>query len=103
MRVTYSLVAVGSALMADQWAQHWAYDLSLRSGVRPGTLYPMVNRMIDEGWLQAGWENGTAESLGRPPRRWLTLTDRGRSELGAVLSAARRSKRFGRPRPGWST
>jgi PadR family transcriptional regulator, regulatory protein PadR len=95
MRKTYSLVQVAMALMADPAARHWGYDLSKRSGVRSGVLYPTLQRMLDEGWLRDGWEEqGGGTRAKRPPRRYYELTDKGKAELGAVLSEARQDARF---------
>lgn len=80
--------------MADPGGRHWGYDLSKRSGVRSGVLYPMLQRMLDEGWLQDGWEEQSEVHAKRPPRRYYKLTDKGKSELGAVLKAARQDTRF---------
>lgn len=93
MRKTHALVQVAIALLDDLNGRHWGYDLSKRSGVRGGVLYPMLTRMLDEGWLTDGWEDPTAIE-GRPPRRYYELTDAGRLELGAVLQQARRDARF---------
>jgi PadR family transcriptional regulator PadR len=95
MRRTYALVMVALALMADSTGQHWGYELSKRSGVRSGVMYPILQRMLDEGWLDDGWEDqprvGRAK---RPPRRYYELTEEGKTALGAVIAEARRDARF---------
>jgi PadR family transcriptional regulator len=95
VRKTYALVQVAAALMADASGRHWGYELSKRSGVRSGVMYPLLQRMLDEGWLADGWEDQA--QLGRakrPPRRYYGLTDEGKSALGALLAEARRDSRF---------
>jgi PadR family transcriptional regulator PadR len=94
MRKTHALVQVAMALLDDPVGQHWGYELSKRSGVRSGVLYPMLTRILDEGWLTDGWEDPTALKEKRPPRRYYELTDEGRLALGAVLDEARRDARF---------
>jgi PadR family transcriptional regulator len=81
------------ALMSDQAGLHWGYDLSRRAGVRSGVLYPLLSRMLEEGWLTDGWET-TEEARGRPPRRYYQLTDYGRRELGGLLDTAQLDPRF---------
>jgi PadR family transcriptional regulator PadR len=76
-------------------AQHWGYDLSKRSGVRSGVLYPILHRMLEEGWLDDGWEAVDRLSEKRPPRRYYELTTKGKRELGLLLSDARSDARFG--------
>lgn len=95
MRRTYALVQVALALMADASGRHWGYELSKHSGVRSGVMYPLLQRMLDEGWLHDGWE--TQVQVGRakrPPRRYYELTDQGRIALGALIAEARQDARF---------
>jgi PadR family transcriptional regulator PadR len=94
MRMTHALVQVAMVLLDDRDGRHWGYELSKRSGVRSGVLYPMLTRMLDEGWVQDGWEDPTTIRDKRPPRRYYELTDKGRKELGEVLDKARCDTRF---------
>ena len=94
MRKTKASVPVAMALLADPTGKHWGYELSKLSGVRSGVLYPMLTRMLDEGWLTDGWEDPTTIVEKRPPRRYYELTDQGRLALGAMLSDARSDARF---------
>jgi PadR family transcriptional regulator, regulatory protein PadR len=94
MRVTHSLVQVIIALMDDPGGRHWGYDLSRRSGVRSGVLYPILHRMLAEGWLTDGWEDVLEVREGRPPRRYYVVTEEGISQLGAILQRARSDSRF---------
>ncbi len=94
MRKTHALVEVAMALLEDPTDRYWGYELSKRSGVRSGVLYPMLTRMLDAGWLTDGWEDRAAIQEKRPPRRYYELTEEGRRELGAVLQEARRDARF---------
>lgn len=63
---------------------------SQKSDLRSGVLYPILARMLSAGWLTDGWEDPVTVDSGRPPRRYYQLTDRGRIELGAVVSEARK-------------
>lgn len=94
MRKTHALVQVAMALLDDPTSQHWGYELSKQAGVRSGVLYPMLTRMLNEGWVEDGWEDPTTIREKRPPRRYYELTDEGRLALGAVLQEARRDARF---------
>jgi PadR family transcriptional regulator PadR len=87
------MIQVALALMNDPGGRHWGYELSKKSGVRSGVLYPILHRMLDEGWVEDGWED-QKETGKRPPRRYYKLTDDGARELGAVLRAARNDARF---------
>lgn len=94
MRMTYALVQVALVLMSDPAGRHWGYELSKQSGVRSGVLYPMLTRMLDEGWVEDGWEDPTTLRDKRPPRRYYELTTDGGLALGAVLRDASRDPRF---------
>lgn len=95
VRKTYALVQVALELMADPTGRHWGYELSKRSGVRSGVMYPLLQRMLDEQWLADGWEDQVQVGrTKRPPRRYYELTDKGKIELGAVIADARHDTRF---------
>ncbi|MGW4719401.1 PadR family transcriptional regulator [Nocardia sp. NPDC004260] len=94
MRKTRSLVQVAAALLAEPDAHHWGYDLIKRSGERSAVVYPMLTKMLDEGWLVDGWEDPTTIKEKRPPRRYYELTELGKLELGATLRAAQTDRRF---------
>lgn len=95
MRRTHALIQVAQALMEDPTGRHWGYDLSKRAGVRSGVLYPILHRMLEEQWLEDGWEERDERNSSRPPRRYYELTAEGASALEAVLREARTDARFG--------
>jgi PadR family transcriptional regulator PadR len=96
MKVTRSLVLVATAILQmdlDEDARIWGYALSKKSGVRSGVLYPTLDRMMGEGWLEDHWEE-RSNARKRPPRRYYTLTDKGRMNLGGVVRRAEAEPRF---------
>lgn len=102
MRTTHSLVLVSLVLLDRPDARHWGYELSKEAGVTSGVLYPMLSRMLSEGWLADGWEDPAEIQGKRPPRRYYELTDRGRTELGGVVERARSDARFAQLNLGWA-
>lgn len=94
MKMTHATLQVALALMDTPSDKHWGYDLSKRSGVRSGALYPILHRLLNDGLLSDGWET-SAE--GRPPRRYYEITERGATELGALLTRARTERRYAAP------
>lgn len=104
MRKTQALEQVALVLMQHPTAKHWGYELTRQSGIRSGVLYPMLTRLVREGWLTDGWED-PATIQGRPPRRYYELTDKGRQKLGALQPKHQPEARFPIPRvpqPGWA-
>ncbi len=96
MKITHALVLVAVALLqidSESDGRIWGYALSKRSGVRSGVLYPQLDRMLGEGWLEDSWES-QEQANKRPPRRYYKLTDDGRENLGAVVRSARHEPRF---------
>ena len=60
-------------------------------------MYPVLQRMLDEGWLADGWEDQAHPGKGkRPPRRYYEVTNEGRIALGALVADARHDARFAR-------
>jgi PadR family transcriptional regulator PadR len=53
----------------DEW--HYGYELIGRTGVRSGVVYPILGRMVDEGWLTAEYPYGPTR------RRYYRLTPLG--------------------------
>ncbi len=67
--------AVLRALLDAHPGSVHGYQLSKATALRSGTLYPILQRLHEQGYLQAEWEPSTQP--GRPPRHAYTLTDRG--------------------------
>ena len=57
----------------DQW--RYGYEISKVTGLRSGTLYPLLMRLSDRGLLEADWHE--PEQPGRPPRHVHRLTPDG--------------------------
>ena len=55
------------------------YALMQASSLASGTLYPILKRLTDRGWLEKNWESGEDEA--GPPRRIYRLTPLGRQQL----------------------
>lgn len=92
MRLTNASIQVVLALLDDTVDAHYGYDLGKRARVRTGVLYPILQRMLLEGWLQDHWEDTALR--GRPARRYYTVTDIGRLKLTGMSEQARGDARF---------
>jgi DNA-binding PadR family transcriptional regulator len=68
-------LALLSALMERPRAWQHGYDLSKETGLKSGTLYPILIRLSDQGLLNSRWKD--AERPGRPPRHVYRLTAAG--------------------------
>jgi DNA-binding PadR family transcriptional regulator len=67
----------------------YGYDLMKVADVSSGTLYPLLARLTEDGWLESQWRD--SEFPGRPPRQLYRLTATGRVEARDALARARAS------------
>lgn len=79
-----TLTVLGLLLeQAEEW--QYGYDLSRRTGLKSGTLYPILARLAEQGWLETCWAQ--PERPGRPPRHTYRLTAAGARAATAALAA----------------
>lgn len=86
--------AVLLALAEDPTAWRHGYDLCRQTGLKAGSMYPILIRLADRGWLETMWE--TEIPAGRPPRHLYRLTETGleqANELAEKQVRAARAKR----------
>jgi PadR family transcriptional regulator PadR len=72
------------------------YDLTQQTGLKSGTLYPILMRLADQGLLESKWIE--AEQPGRPPRHAYRLSQGGlvlAREVAKVGSPLRRLRTAG--------
>jgi len=72
--------------LVDQPGWSYGYDLARATGLRSGTLYPMLTRLAKRGLLESSWEAEPPE--GRPRRHLYRLSAKG-AELASSLPAER--------------
>lgn len=61
--------------LAAPWSWRHGYDLAQATGLKSGTLYPLLMRLDAQGLLEAEWRPPTVP--GRPPRHVYRLTEAG--------------------------
>jgi DNA-binding PadR family transcriptional regulator len=76
-RMTVQTLAVISAMLADLAAEWYGLELCKASGLKPGTIYPILDRLLRAGWLERRWEDIDPAVEGRPRRRLYRLTPKG--------------------------
>ena len=62
-------------VLSEQGGWLHGYELSRRTGLKPGTLYPILERLASRGLLEGRWEPSPLER--RPARHVYRLTDVG--------------------------
>ena len=67
----------------------YGYDLMKAAELSSGTLYPLLARLAEDGWLESRWED--SEHAGKPPRQLYRLTATGRIRARDALERANAS------------
>ena len=78
--------ALLAALLGTTTPWRHGYDLSGETGLKSGTLYPILMRLERLGWLEARWEEEPAP--GKPRRHLYRLTGLGNREAQRVLRSS---------------
>jgi PadR family transcriptional regulator, regulatory protein PadR len=85
------------APLADRPAQaRHGYDLAPETGLKSGTLYPILMRLADRGLVEAQWEEDQPQ--GRPRRHLYRLTSDGLAVAAAARAASSTPARAAPPR-----
>ncbi len=92
-RMTVQTQMILGALLRDPSRELYGLELSELTGLLPGTAYPILLRLENEGWLTSRWEDIDPRAEKRPPRRYYRLTASGATQASAALARARRPSR----------
>jgi len=87
-RVNFSAqtLAVLAALAGQPSSWRHGYDLARETGLKSGTLYPILVRLADRGVVDATWE--AEQPAGRPRRHLYRLTSDGLATATEAVAAA---------------
>jgi PadR family transcriptional regulator, regulatory protein PadR len=89
--MTAQTLKVLAVFLADTDAEWYGFSLADQTKIKSGTLYPILIRLEQAGWLASRLEDIDPKIVGRPPRRLYTLTGKGeraaRRERAAHLEA----------------
>src|SRR5688572_24324365 len=88
IRLTLQTARVLDSLLSRPTEWCHGYALMKQAGLSSGTLYPLLARLSDDGWLETKWEE-TVEP-GRPRRHLYRLSALGQQETRAALVTARK-------------
>jgi DNA-binding PadR family transcriptional regulator len=92
---TQTTQVLAEFLKAEQeW--RYGYDISRNTGLKSGTLYPILMRLAEHRLLETSWETNEE---GKPPRHMYRLTQNGlryaREQVSAAPVAASGEPAFG--------
>ena len=93
--MTYATARVLQAL--DEGLRH-GFDVAEATGLRGGTVYPILRRLEEEGLAKSSWEPAEiGRREGRPPRKYYRLL----AAAGPAVSEARERFPFPLRGGGW--
>ncbi|MGH3913961.1 MAG: PadR family transcriptional regulator [Pseudonocardiaceae bacterium] len=97
LRMTVGVQAVLGALLQQPDAELYGLEIVKASGLEPGTIYPILQRLRGAGWVSDRWEDpDPAHEQGRPPRRYYKLTMEGHARAIHALQSSRDRSGLGR-------
>lgn len=86
-RVTTGVAQVLALLLENPRTGWYGLELMKATGQPSGTLYPILTRLLQAGWVRADWEDIDPAESGRPARRYYRLTAEGATAAQAELAA----------------
>jgi PadR family transcriptional regulator PadR len=95
--------AVLAAFLQGPATDRYGLDLMNATGMPSGTLYPILARLRQAGWVRAEWETRDPDAA-RPARRYYRLTPHGvtaarQSVAQLYQQLGRATKTSAKPRP----
>jgi DNA-binding PadR family transcriptional regulator len=102
---TQTLTVLGT-MLTDPDADWYGLELCKLAHLKPGTIYPILDRLLKAEWLQRRWEDIDPTVEKRPRRRLYRLTGVGApaarqaldEHLAALQPAAQAWRPAGQPR-----
>ena len=89
-RMTLQTQLVLGSLLEDPQRERYGLELCADLGLASGTIYPILARLEQVGWVASAWEDPAVhESSGRPRRRLYRLTGDGVAGAGRALARTR--------------
>lgn len=92
VRLTKTTRLVLSALLEDPAKEVYGRELMAATDLQSGTLYTILGRLAEHGWLTFRWEDRDPSAEGRPLRRYVRLTDEGTRQAREALERRRKRR-----------
>jgi DNA-binding MarR family transcriptional regulator len=100
-RLTPQTAAVLRALLATPATPRWGRDIAKETGLKSGTLHPILARLEQAGWVESFWEDPAEhEDAGRPRRRYYRFATDGAETARLAIAAADATARAAVPTSG---
>ncbi len=83
-RLTAQTLKVLTALITSGSSETSGAQIADSTNLMSGTLYPILIRLEEAGWVESRWETEEPSKLGRPRRRFYRVTGIGEMEARAA-------------------
>ncbi|MEU0529216.1 PadR family transcriptional regulator [Amycolatopsis tolypomycina] len=88
-RMTPQTIAVLRVLLEDPAAPRYGLDIARVSGLKTGTLHPILRRLEQAGLIESFWEDpADHEDEGRPRRRYYRFAGHGATTAYQAVARA---------------
>jgi len=87
VRVTQPTLAVLEVLLAEELGT-WGLHISGVTGLKPGTIYPILDRLEEAGWVISFWENEVTRDA--PKRKYFVLMGHMRQPAEKLIADRKR-------------
>ncbi len=75
------------AMLDEPTKKRYGLELGGRAGLQSGTLYPILTRLEQAGWVESTWEDPEVHlAEGRPRRRYYRLSEDGTAHARQALA-----------------
>jgi PadR family transcriptional regulator len=88
-RPSLQTLEVLQLMLQQPTADFYGLELAKAAGIATGTIYPILRRLEDSGWVESSWEQIDPHEQGRPRKRLYRLTGLGAREARRHLAKAR--------------
>jgi PadR family transcriptional regulator PadR len=84
-RLTQQTLTVLGAVTSNPARELSGAEIAKASKLSSGTLYPILYRLEEFGWLDSRWEIGDPATLGRPRRRYYRISTEGAKKVREIV------------------
>jgi PadR family transcriptional regulator PadR len=86
VRVSRPMLMVLKMMIEKPQTPYSGADIARQIGLGSGTLYPLLQRLENAGWMKSEWEEVDPAEAGRPRRRLYKLTGHGQTRAVQALA-----------------
>ena len=100
-RMSMQTLRVLKILLDEPLSEHFGLEISRKAGLPTGSIYPILARLEQAGWLESAWEDIDPVVAGRRRRRYYQLSGDGVEKARHAVRQAQESiTPTPRPSPG---